>query len=238
MRKIIGLLGNVKYIDASWAIGLEQSYVTNDYVNVVQKNNATAIILPVVGDEESIVQHLDLCDGIILTGGQDIHPMFYNEEMDKNIANVNKEVDEYQIKITKLALEKDIPILGICRGIQLLNVVCGGSLYQDINNYNKNVLKHSQDAKRYEVAHKIKIEKDSILYKLYQDELWVNSYHHQSINILGKNLKITAKSSDGIVEAVEHIDKKFVMGVQWHPEMMSHKNENMNLLIKEFIKNC
>lgn len=238
MKPIIGIVGNLLTMEGGLIPNLERAYVNYDYVQAVERLGATAIILPVVEDEESIKNQINLCDGIIISGGHDIHPKFYKQELHKNIGYVYSRVDEYQLSLTKIAIESNKPILGICRGHQLINVVLGGTLYQDLSEYSEKTLKHTQEAKRYEVSHKIHIEKDSRLYKLYNEETWVNSYHHQSIEKLGKNLKVTAKASDGVVESIEHTDKKYVVGVQWHPEMMLSENDDMSLLVRDFISNC
>ena len=239
MKPIIGILGGLLKIETGALEGAQRVYVNYDYVDVVERFGASAVVLPVVDDEESIKNQLKICDGLILSGGPDIHPKYFNEEFHINLGYVDSKLDEHQIKITKMALQKDIPILGICRGNQLLNVVCGGSLYQDVEQFHHKVLKHTQNANRHEVSHKIIIEPQSKLHQMYNHEIWVNSYHHQSIKELGKNLKITSKSSDGIIESVEHIHNNFVIGVQWHPEMMlSNPESNMNILLQEFVKAC
>lgn len=238
MSKIIGIVGNLFTMEEGVSKGIERAYVNDDYVKAVELVNATPIILPAVYDLESIKNQIDICDGIIISGGQDIHPKFYNQELHTNIARVYTRIDEYQLELAKLAIQKDKPLLGICRGHQVINVALGGNLYQDLSECKEKKLKHIQDCNRYEVAHKIHIEKDSILGNLYNSEIWVNSYHHQIINKLGKDLKIVAKASDNSIEAVEMENKKFVVGVQWHPEMMLAGDDFMKKLFKKLVDSC
>ncbi|MFA6940141.1 MAG: gamma-glutamyl-gamma-aminobutyrate hydrolase family protein [Clostridiaceae bacterium] len=235
MKKIIGIAGTVKEAENSKVPGIEQAYVNDDYIRAAENAGGVPLILPVVNDEENIKLQVKTCDAIILSGGQDINPLFYGEEPHKNLGFTNLRVDEYQIKLVKFALEQRKRILGICRGNQVLNVACGGTLYQDLSEVNENTLKHFQESSRYYYSHRIKVEAGTILSKLLGGEALVNSFHHQCIKELGKGLKAAAFASDGIIEAAEMIDRDFVMGVQWHPEMMSANSETMMILFKELI---
>ncbi|MGL5693871.1 MAG: gamma-glutamyl-gamma-aminobutyrate hydrolase family protein [Peptostreptococcaceae bacterium] len=238
MSKIIGIVGNLFTMEEGISKGIERAYVNDDYVRAIEKVNANPIILPAVYDLESIKKQIEICDGIIISGGQDIHPKFYNQELHTNIARVYTRIDEYQLKLAKLAIESNKPLLGICRGHQVINVALGGDLYQDLRECEEEKLKHIQDCNRYEVAHKIYIEENSILGSIYNSEIWVNSYHHQIINKLGNNLKVVARASDNSIEAVEMKNKKFVMGVQWHPEMMLAGSDFMKVLFEKFVSSC
>jgi len=235
MKKIIGIAGTVKEAENSKVLGIEQAYVNDDYIRAAENAGGVPLILPVVNDEENIKLQVKTCDAIILSGGQDINPLFYGEEPHKNLGLTNLRVDEYQIKLIKFALEQRKRILGICRGIQILNVACGGTLYQDLSEIKEDTLKHFQESSRYYYSHKIKVEAGTALSKLLGDETLVNSFHHQCIKELGKGLKAAAFASDGVIEAAEMPDRNFVIGVQWHPEMMSVNSETMMILFRELM---
>lgn len=238
MRKpIIGIVGNVMRMETGPIPGLDRSYVNEDYVNAVVKAGGIPIVLPIVDDLNLVHQQIESCDCIIISGGQDIHPKFYSENQHRELGFVNSRIDLYQIELARLAIEKDMPLLGICRGMQVVNVVSGGSLYQDLSELSGEVLKHVQSGRRYEVAHKIQLESDSILNGIFGESVMVNSYHHQSLKAVGDGLRVTARAEDGIIEAVEMIDKKFVVGVQWHPEMMLAGDEGMLGLFKALVEN-
>ncbi len=235
MKPIIGILANLTEIEEE-SIQKEKAYVNNSYINAVKKSGGIPIIIPVNTDEESIRVQIDLVNGIILPGGVDINPVLYKEEPTKEMGFFHPDLDEFHLKAIKIALEKDIPVLAICRGIQVLNVALGGTLYQDIGHIKGSYIKHRQDTKLYAGSHMIKINCDSIICRVLGKEALVNSSHHQSIKRLGDCLVETAWSKDGVVEAVEMKNRKFVVGVQWHPELMIEHNEKMFKLFEKFIE--
>ncbi len=211
--------------------GFIRDYINKHYSDSIIKIGGTPIILPLTDDEETIFKYVELIDGLILTGGDDINPQLFNEECLPETQISDLERDSFDMLLIKYASQKKIPILGICRGMQLLNIYFGGSLYQDLK-YNKEVcLKHLQGTRNPHIpVHKIIPVKNSFLDKLFIDDLWVNSFHHQSIKTLGKNLQISSKSSDNVIEAIEYIDEDhFILGVQWHPEMMYSQGNNKDM---------
>ncbi len=237
-KPLIGIVGNIitSYDDN---IGdMEKFSISLDYIKAVEKAGGIPIILPIVAEEETIKLQLLNCDGIILGGGYDIHPKFYKDEPHKEIGFMREDIDEYQFKLLKIFLEEDKPILGICKGCQLLNVFLNGDLYQDLSEYPEEALMHIQKSRKYEQCHNIKIKENSKLFNLFGENIMVNSFHHQCLKNIGKGLEVTALSKDGIVEAIELKDKRFVIGVQWHPEMMLPKSNIMLNLFKELINNC
>lgn len=236
MRKpIIGLAGNNITMKSGSIREIERVYVNEDYVRAVEKAGGIPIILPIVHDEAGIQLQVGLCSGIIMTGGQDIHPKCYEEEARQGLGNVNLAADEYQMKLLKAALAGAKPVLAICRGHQVLNVVCGGTIFQDLAEMPAPTLKHVQDSKRYEVAHKIGILVGSLLWSMLGEAVWVNSYHHQCVKEVGKGLRVTARSADGAIEGLELADREFVVGVQWHPEMMASNSDEMLCLFRRLI---
>lgn len=235
-KPVIGIVGNVMTIDKGSFLGLERAYLNESYIKAVLEAGGIPIVLPIIDDLSLVSTQIACCDGIILSGGQDIHPMFYSEQQHKHLGDVDSKVDRYQLEVARTAIENDTPLLGICKGMQIMNVATGGSLYQDLEEMNKPLLKHLQSGKTYETAHSISIENNSTMFELFGQSLDVNSYHHQAIKQLGDGLKVTALSDDGVIEAVEMNNKRLVMGVQWHPELMALKNDKILRLFKLLIE--
>ncbi|AFS78184.1 putative glutamine amidotransferase-like protein [Gottschalkia acidurici 9a] len=236
-KPIIGVVGSLSNESGKNIMeSTERVFTSEKYVNCVEKVGGIPIVLPHINEILDIKRQIELCDGLLLCGGADIHPIYYGEEPYEKLGFVNSKEDEYQIKVTRMALNLHKPILGVCRGHQLLNVVCGGTLYQDMEQVPSKTIKHNQISKRYEPYHSIKIVKNSILEKILGNTILVNSIHHQCIKELGKGLRVIATSKDGVIEAVEMGGRDFVVGVQWHPEEMAMNNdENMLNIFKEFI---
>lgn len=210
-----------KRIALSWHEG------NNNYKKALERLNIPYIVLS--PDEKVSWNEIS---GIIFIGGEDIHPSYYNEKIEEENLEINKKRDQWEFNLMYFAFKKGIPILGICRGCQLINVFLGGSLYQDLKRY-KREGKISQIHWRVggkDSSHKISIEKDTYLYKiLRKEEIIVNSSHHQAIKKLGKNLKVSARFIDNgfeIIEGIEHEDYPYLIGVQWHPERLVCEESN------------
>ncbi|WP_066066779.1 gamma-glutamyl-gamma-aminobutyrate hydrolase family protein [Neobacillus soli] len=232
-KPIIGITGAyVKHNE-----NMEGVYVHHDYHKSVAANGGIPIVLPFINAETSL-ETLQLCDGIILSGGEDVDPKFYGEDPHQHLGSTMPERDLAEIAIVKYALENNIPLLAICKGIQLLNVALGGTLIQDIPSQVKESIQHSQKIDRSRDSHWVTVSKDSKLFQIIgSDRVRVNSLHHQAIDKLASDLRIAAQSSDGIIEAVEYAHPtKFTIGVQWHPESMASTDKKMNNLFAEFIK--
>lgn len=217
--------------------GYERTYLNYDYVNAIISTKATPLILPFHNDKEILKRQVDCVDAIILSGGYDINPLIYKKEPLPLLGEILPRRDEYELNLLSYAIEKKIPILGICRGLQLINVYFGGTLLQDMSYKKENLIKHFQGHSPQLATHTIKIEKDSLLYKIYQtNTAYVNSFHHQAIEFLGNNLYPSAKSLDGIIEAIEHREYPFLLGVQWHPEMLFENDKASKNIFKTFIE--
>ena len=238
MKPLIGILANLATIDSGVFNGLERVHLPNAYVHAVEKAGGVPVVIPVNTNKENIKYQIAAMDGILISGGEDVNPIVYKEEPSRELGYVHPTIDEFDIEAIKIALELKKPILGICRGLQILNVALGGSLYQDLKYIKGSYIKHSQEAKTYTGTHYINIKESSILYNIIKEKTLVNSYHHQSIKTLGSNLKVIAYSSDGVIEAIQKENEKFVVGVQWHPELMVDHDAGMLNLFKEFIDNC
>jgi putative glutamine amidotransferase len=232
-KPIIGISG--AYINHNK--NSEGVYVHHDYHRSVAANGGIPIILPFINPDMSL-ETLPICDGIILSGGEDVDPEFFKQDPHPHLGQVILERDLVELAIVEYAKKNNIPLLAICRGIQILNVALGGSLIQDIPSQVKDSIQHTQKIDRCRDSHWVTISKDSKLFKIIGSEhIRVNSLHHQAIDTVASDLRIVAKSSDGIIEAVEYINPAtFMIGVQWHPESMARTSKAMNNLFAEFIK--
>ena len=207
-------------------------------MQVVSAAGGTPILIPLMSDLSRAVDYINLIDGLILSGGQDLSPHHYSTTTTDHIKDNDPQRDKWEMKLFTLAFENNLPILGICRGMQLINVARGGSLYQDIiEQYDESLVHLPDEEGESYVHHTITIEEDCSLCNFACcQQLDVNSHHHQAIKELAPGFKVIAKTEGEIVEAIEAVDKDFVVGVQWHPEDLTHLHpcfeELFNLLIK------
>lgn len=205
------------------------------YMKGIEKEGAITLMLPLTNDMVDIDYFLDTCDGFILTGGQDVHPSVYDAKMAPKCGETCIARDLMEKYIIEKCIEKDIPLLGICRGIQIMNAALGGSLYQDINSEYKTEIEHTMQKPYDRYVHKVTLS-GPIEDLLKQKEIEVNSYHHQAVKDLSKKLKVMAVSEDGLIEGVYVENKKFIWAIQWHPELSYLKDENSGEIFREFIK--
>ncbi len=204
--------------------------VANSYIDLLVKNDALPILLSPQINKQEAKKIVEKIDGMMFIGGEDIKEGYYNSNLD--IREISKR-DELEIELYKECKEKQIPILGICRGLQLINVAEGGTL-EDI--LPSSEIKHTIDEDGFINYHDIHIEKDSKLKKIMKvDNYSVCSMHHQKIGKLGENLKISAKSEDGVIEAIESKDKNFIIAFQGHIEKNIKNFKRYNNVIKEFL---
>ena len=227
---VIGIVGNINQDEPI------AHYGNVAYVDAIIKAGGSPLILPVVEDSHIINDYLKLCDGFLFTGGKDINPLFYHEDLGPLCGETSMILDHYQLALFKAVRAKEKAILAVCRGMQLLNVAMGGNLYQDISLHSPYVLGHNQKSDDGDVCHMVHFKEGNILYDLYGNELAVNSYHHQAIHELAEGLKAVGSCKDGIVEAVIMEDYPFGVGVQWHPEKMMLKDDKMLGLFKAFVE--
>ena len=220
-KPVIGLTGN-------FAEG--ETRLVERYYKGIAEAGGVPVVIPPLADKDVIINTLDSLDGLMLTGGGDINPLWAGEEPSPRLHSINRERDEAELLAVRLAYNRQIPMLGICRGIQVLVTALDGEVEQDIAEGmqagrltpgSHALLKHSQDADRREPTHTVIIEKDSALYGIYgTGTLAVNSFHHQSVRKCGARFKVTAVAPDGVIEAIESSEYKSIMGVQWHPEWL------------------
>lgn len=217
----------------------ERQFVTNTYIQAVLQSGGLPLVLPMVKSSSAIESYTNLCDGFLFCGGNDITPLLFGQEPRDGIGKTDIALDLYQIRLMKRILDTEKPVFAICRGMQVLNVSCGGTIYQDISLQPGDAINHmQQSSKRHEISHKITCKKGSILHKITGSYLFVNSFHHQTIGEPGKNLIVTATASDGTIEAVEMPTHPFVIGVQWHPEAMYRSSFEMRHLFSVFVQKC
>lgn len=213
------------------------SLVSYNYVKSVHLAGGIPLLIPLIGTEEDVKYYLDSVDALLFSGGEDVTPLTYGEDPLKEVKHTSPERDELEILLYKEALKRHIPILGICRGLQIINVAAGGTLYQDINSQIKNSLGHCPiENPVHNLYHSVAIDKNSKLSKIFETtELKVNSFHHQSVKDIGIDFKATAFSSDGIVEAIEYEGDSYVVAVQWHPEDLTIHHPHFVKLFKALV---
>jgi putative glutamine amidotransferase len=184
---------------------------------------------------------LDTVDGILFTGGGDVDPVYFGEMPHPQLGSINPIRDEIEIKLCRKAMDRDMPILGICRGIQVINVAMGGTLYQDLESQwdKRQLLKHSQGAPGWYGTHGVTFEEGSKIQKIMgKKSLTINSFHHQAVCKAAPGFHISGWSQDGVVEALESVQHRFAIGVQWHPERMWERDERMLLPFIALVQAC
>jgi len=234
----IGICGSLVAGECKILEDKERSYVMDDYVQAVYLAGGAPLILPIISSEKTIEIQMENIDGLILPGGEDINPVYYKEIHHNKLANISPRLDAYEMILLKIASRKKIPILGICRGMQFINVFFGGNLYQDNSLHIKCWIKHCQECLVDSKRHQVSVKKGSWLHSIFGDDIVVNSFHHQSINELAEGFTVTANSKDELIEGIEKIGDPFCVGVQWHPELLAPADEKMSDLFKSFVSVC
>ena len=214
----------------------QKQFVTESYIEAIRLAGGLPLLIPLVKSKTAINEYVSLCDGFLFCGGEDITPLLFGQEPEHGIGTTDISLDLYQIRMMKCAIDSSKPILAICRGMQILNVACGGTLYQDLKSQDFEPINHMQTSNsRKDISHKVFFTEHTQLSHLLGSFAYTNSFHHQAIQKLGKNLIISAKTADDIIEAIEMPLHSYVIGVQWHPECMIHGNSNMKLLFHALI---
>lgn len=237
-KPFIGITGDYMISEKEISLGQERYFVSKDFIDAVIEAKGVPVIIPIINKEEDILQIMDSLDGIILSGGFDVNPIYYGEEPSKYVGFTYTPRDLCELFIVKAAIEKDMPILGISRGQQVITVAFGGKLYQDLSDNNNFYINHMQRASINDIGHYVDILPGTRLFKIFEKEkLLVNSFHHQAAMVIPNNFIVSATSTDGVVEAIEHKTKP-IMAVQWHPEIMIKKHPIMLRIFEEFINWC
>lgn len=222
--------------------GSKFNSVNYNYINAVHMVGATPVLIPITNCEENIDNYINLVDGILFSGGVDVAPLYYGENPIKEVNSIDAERDEFELKLFNKAFGTKLPILGICRGMQLINVALKGTLFQDINRQVSDSLGHYPNNIQSDVLyHSVKIEENTILANIFKSKkISVNSFHHQAVKDLGEGLKASAFSQDGIIEAMEGVypNGQIILAVQWHPEGLVVKHEEFRELFRFFVEKC
>ena len=206
------------------------------YVDAIQSSGGNPILLPPT--QTQLESLLDVLDGLVFTGGGDIHPIHYNGEDHPTIYGVDDDRDAFEITLAKLALMRKIPILGICRGMQVLAVASGETLIQHVPDIYGSAIDHRLDHPRRPILHNIEIFPESQLFQqLGETHLKIVSWHHQSVTAVGTNWQLAARSSDGVIEAIEHLIHPWAIALQWHPEL-SIQDPAHQRLFRSFVSAC
>ncbi|MDO4814020.1 MAG: gamma-glutamyl-gamma-aminobutyrate hydrolase family protein [Gemella sp.] len=239
MKPIIGIISNQINDEYEVLNKLQITYTATDNINAISEAGGDPVIIP-INNMESVRKYANIIDGLLLAGGQDVSPLFYGEEPNPKLGQTLARRDAFEIEIIKEMLKLQKPIFGICRGLQIINVALGGTLYQDMKYVNVDPIKHWQDTHLKYISHTVKTTKDSRINKILGDTSTINSLHHQAVKTLGINLKATAFASDGLIEAIEsEIPSQYILAVQWHPEaLLQDKHEASQKLFKDFVMEC
>ncbi len=237
MKPVIGISGSILINKGNAFSGYRRSYVNQDYVEAVLRAGAIPFIIPFNEDLEATREMVEKVDGIILSGGHDVNPYYYGEDPMLKIGELFPERDVFDMELYKTAIELKKPIFGICRGYQIINVINGGTLYQDLSYADFVKIKHDQVDNPTQATHFVELEEGTFLKNILGEKYKVNSFHHQILKDVAPGFKVVAKSSDGVIESIEKItEDNFVIGVQWHPEMLSATNEKSQAIFNAFVK--
>jgi len=206
------------------------------YISAIEHAGGTPILLPLVRKNSCIADFLSIIDGLLLPGGVDVDPFLYGEEPKPAMGGIDVGKDQVEMWLINRSLEMDLPILGICRGIQMLNVATGGTLYQDVSMSSSAILQHRQKAPGSHATHTINLREGSrLLDILGQSTFQVNSFHHQAVKEPAPGFMVSAATRDGVIEGIEDTHYSFVVGVQFHPELMWQNNPPITTLFVTFV---
>lgn len=224
---IIGLTPQIDYTTGEYKIGAP-------YTDCLLRAGAVPFLFPLTDNDAKIAQLLALCDGILLTGGHDIHPSYYGEQKQVFCNEPVPLRDTLEMILVPMAIQSEKPLLAICRGIQVLNVACGGTLYQDIGAQGVTDKPHRQP--NTPEAHTVTCLEGTLAANVFGTApIAVNTLHHQAIKDVGKGLRVAAYSEDGLIEAIDMPTHPFVLGVQWHPEMLAAQSDRQMELFRRFV---
>ncbi|MCH5584065.1 gamma-glutamyl-gamma-aminobutyrate hydrolase family protein [Shimazuella sp. AN120528] len=246
MKPIIGITANYSYeeeVGTKIHIGVkgqQWQVLADDYIRAIEFAGGTPIIIPITKNIDSLLPVLSILDGIIFSGGSDIDPQCYGELPKFGLGQMDPLRDQHEIQLAqKVLYEMEIPVLAVCRGCQLINVADGGTLYQHLQHEKREAINHSPQSPKYHATHPVNIKTDSKLHSIFnKHKVHVNSFHHQGIKKIGKNFDATVTAPDELVEGIEMRGERFVVGVQWHPEMMIDQQLESKTLFEVFVQTC
>lgn len=236
MRPVIGLTHSIQQDE-------KRLMMPMSYANVVREAGGTPVLLPITRDDEVIASYAELVDGVLFSGGEDVDPGYYGEDQLWTCGDVLPLRDEFEIKLARILLEKcpEKPVLGICRGEQVLNVAMGGTLYQDLKSQLSGCIAHQQHQIAPYASHRVMINAGSKLHEIFgETQIMTNSHHHQAVKEIAAGLVASATAADGVIEGFEKPEHPYFVGVQWHPERLVEREENAmhKRLFKSFVDAC
>jgi putative glutamine amidotransferase len=235
-KPLIGILSSILVNETGLFPGMERSYVNHDYIAAVEAAGGVPLMIPVVSDPELTRRQIQAVDGILLTGGYDPNPLLFGENPSRRLDFIFPEVDDHQIAAIHAADELHRPMLGICRGLQILNVAFGGTLYQDLSLIPNSYIQHMQKSRRHTPGHPVTIADHTVLRGVFQTPtVLTNSFHHLAVKDVAPGFTVSALAGDGVIEGIERFDTTPIVAVQWHPEMMVEKHPEMLKLFRYFI---
>lgn len=241
-RPLIGIPGQTLQAIDDIPAGLPHSWVMNSrYFMAAAEAGGLPMLVPLFADDEDTLRGtFDRLDGLLLAGGVDLDPASFGEPPHPNLGNTDAARDRVELRLARWAIEERKPVLGLCRGHQVLNVALGGTLWQDIGAQVPEAIKHdyfpTAGYARDYLAHDVALTPGSRLFAAFQTpRVAVNSMHHQAVKQLAPALQVSARSSDGLIEAVESGTDHFLVGVQWHPEVFEHADQRTRRLFQSFI---
>ncbi len=218
--------------------GLPLYIMNQTYIRVLETLGALPVMIPLQMSEATLRGTFERLDGLFLPGGEDVDPVHYGADVHPQLGATDKERDRTELLLTRWALEAGMPFLGVCRGVQVLNVACGGTLFQDLHTECPTLDKHDYTPpsfERFRVSHQVTVEPDSRLANALGTIHEVNSMHHQGIDSVGATLRVVARAEDGLPEALEVPVLPYVVGVQWHPEELATTDSHSSTLFYDFI---
>ncbi len=231
MKPIIGVLGA---IDEEFVLS-----VPGEYGRAIEKSGGLPLALPYIEDEATLRDFVALCDGFCFTGGMDVLPARYGEETSPLCGKVQEHRDALEFRIFEMILPTGKPLLAICRGAQVLNVAQGGTLFQDLPSQRPSPIHHRQTEEKFSPSHEVCALPDTPLHTLVgRERITANSFHHQAVKTLGKNLVPMAYADDGVIEAFYHSAHPYLRAYQWHPERLCDTSAHNRLVFDDFIKHC
>lgn len=236
-RPLIGISGSIDHEETTHSLPIT-------YMRAVENSGAIAVMLSYNMDDEALEGCLDRLDGVLLSGGNDVDPNAYGHFPIYELGEVNPVRDEFEFRLVKAAFARKMPLLGICRGIQSLNVAMGGTLWQDLPSQFRTAeggkpIRHSQASLSKYLSHEVVLEENTVLGSVMRDKRFMtNSFHHQAVLDVAPGFRVTAHTLDGVNEAIEHETLPFFMGVQWHPERNIHNEPNAKALFDGFVRAC
>lgn len=225
-------------ITSSYDREVGRIFLSHYYIEAVEAAGGLPLVLPCILPEDHVEQVLNSIHGLILSGGVDVDPLLFGEEPLPAMGDICPRRDRLELMLTRRALALNMPVLGICRGVQILNIAAGGKVIQDIGSTMKGTFKHQQQAPRWYGTHTIRTLPGSKLAAILGEEMVVNTFHHQAVGEVAEEFAVSAWSLDGVVEGIESKKHRYVLGLQSHPECMWNYDPRILGLFQSFIQAC